>query len=157
MATKFHKFTGVGEWFKIFVPDEYDGAKRWTLNFKPDNLEEWKASGIMLRDVKNNPGWFRPRRDCVKLIKGEAVNFEAPVVVNSEGVEWDSNEMGYIGNGSKVELTIAVFDLTARKGKGHRLEKIRILDLVEYQKPLTENQKEEEKTEPSVAKKKLPF
>jgi len=36
-----------------------------------------------------------------------------------------------IGNGSLVELNVAVFD-TKFKGKGHRLEGIRILDLIEY-------------------------
>lgn len=36
-----------------------------------------------------------------------------------------------IGNGSLVELNVCVFD-TKTKGKGHRLEGIRILDLIEY-------------------------
>ena len=36
-----------------------------------------------------------------------------------------------IGNGSLVELNVCVFD-TKTKGKGHRLEGLRILDLIEY-------------------------
>ncbi len=50
-----------------------------------------------------------------------------------------------IGNGSLVELNVCVFD-TKTRGKGHRLEGLRILDLIEY-KPPTEAPVEEEKPE----------
>lgn len=44
-----------------------------------------------------------------------------------------------IGNGSLVELNVCIFD-TKTKGKGHRLEGIRILDLIEYvPQPKTES------------------
>jgi hypothetical protein len=37
-----------------------------------------------------------------------------------------------IGNGSKVKVSVAVYDTV--KGKGQRLESIQVLDLIEYEK-----------------------
>ena len=156
MATNYHKFTGTGEWFKIFVPDDYNGVKRYTLNFYPDDRQAIKDAGIQLRYDRKTDSYIRPRRDVIKRIKDDLVEFGPPAVINAEGDEWDSTEMGYIGNGTKVELTIAVFD-TKAFGKGHRLEKVRILELVPYEKKETEPQKEERKSEPSTRKTKMPF
>lgn len=159
MATKYHKFTGRGEWFKIFVPDEFPvGQKKYTLNFYPDDRQAIKDAGIQLRYDRKTDSFIRPRRDVFKKIRNEVVEFGPPVVVNKDGEEWNSESMGYLGNGTKVELTIAVYE-TQGFGKGHRLEKVRILDLVPYTKEeaVTEPQKEEQKTEPSVKKVRMPF
>jgi len=155
MATKFYKFTGIGEWFKIFVPDDYNGVKRYTLNFYPDDRQAIIDSGLQLRYDRKTNSFIRPKRDVEKRIKDEIVQFGPPEIVNFANEKWESREMGLIGNGTKVELTIAIFD--TKMGKGHRLEKVRVLDLKTYEKPETEGQKEEKKTEPSVKKSGNPF
>lgn len=149
MATKFYKFTGTGEWFKIFQPDEYLGKSRYILNFYPDDKQAIKEAGIQLRYDRATNSYIRPRREVSKKFKDEIVEFGRPEVVDKDGNEWVSEEMGYIGNGTKVELTISVYD-TKNYGKGHRLEKVRILDLVQYEKSETEPQKEERAAEPTV-------
>jgi hypothetical protein len=97
--------------------------------------------------------YFQLVRPSFKMIKGAIVNFTGPVIedkdgkvivdyVNQEGrrvYSYDNKDKAGItrrgspillGNGSKVEITVAVYDTF--KGKGHRLETIRVLDLIEY-------------------------
>lgn len=163
MATKYLKLKGFIEWAQnLFIPDEYNGAKRYTCSFYPDAEAKAaiKASGLTLEfktNSKNFPGeeYIRPRRDLQKVIKGETVDFGQPVIMNVDRTLAQSDIR--IGNGSKVELEIAVYD--AGRYKGHRLEKVRILELVEYEKPLAAGAAEAQKSEPSVkvVKPKLPF
>lgn len=163
MATVYLKLQGKIEWAQnLFVPDEYNGAKRYTCGFFPDAEAKaaLKASGLGLKfksDSKNFPGeeYVRPRRDLQKLIKGDIVEFGRPVILNADRTVAPSDIR--IGNGSKVEIEIAVYD--AGRYKGHRLEKVRILDLVEYERPMTKGQEEAAKSEPTtkVNKPKLPF
>lgn len=155
MATKFHKFTGVGEWFKIFIPDDYNGVKRYTLNFYPDDKKAIKDSGIQLRYDRATNSYIRPRRELEKRINDKMVEFGRPEIVDKDDTPWDTAEMGYIGNGSRVELTIAVYD-TKGFGKGHRLEKVKILEFIPYEKQETEPQKQERRAEPST-KSRRPF
>ena len=163
MATVYLKLQGKIEWAQnLFVPDEYNGAKRYTCSFFPDAEAKaaLKASGLTLKlkaDSKNFPGeeYIRPRRDLQKVIKGDVVTFDRPPILNADRSLASSDIR--IGNGSKVELEIAVYD--AGRYKGHRLEKVRILDLVEYERPLAAGAAEAAKSEPStkVIKPKLPF
>ncbi len=136
---------------KLWAPDDYEGVRKWTLNFYPDDKEAVKDSGLALRyDTKTN-SYIRPRRDLEKKIKDEIVHFEAPTVLDESGRIWDPEVLGYPGNGSRVEITLSVFD-TRMKIKGHRLEKVRILKNIPYERELTESQKEEAKVEPSLTK-----
>lgn len=163
MSTIYLKLQGKIEWAQnLFVPDEYNGAKRYTCSFYPDDNAKkvLKSSGLTLQyksNSKNFPGeeYIRPRRDLQKLIKGDVVMFDRPEILNKDRTLADPNIK--IGNGSKVEIEIAVFD--AGRFKGHRLERVRILELIEYEKPLTKGQEEASKSEPSVKvnKPKLPF
>jgi len=163
LATQYLKVTGKIEWaHKLFIPDEYNGAKRYICSFFPDkeSKQKIKDSGLKLvykSNSKNFPGeeYVSPRRDLQKLIKGEIVEFGRPRIVNKDYSDIDPNVR--IGAGTQVEMTIAVYD--AGRYKGHRLETVRILDLVTYEKEQTEGQKEAAKSEPTtkVIKPKLPF
>lgn len=87
------------------------------------------------------------------MIKGQPVFFVPPTVYNKDGsvavnyTEGDEVVRSYndpnrkakivrngdpivFGNDSDLEVTVAVFD--TMKGKGQRLESIRIIDLIEY-------------------------
>ncbi len=131
MATKIHRFRGKIAWaHHLFNPDDYKGVKRYTVDFYPEDREAIKASGMQLRYDRDTNSFIRPRREVERKFAEETVQFGPPRILDAAGNAFD----GRIGNGSYAELTIAVFD-TKTFGKGHRLEEVRILDLVEYDRP----------------------
>jgi hypothetical protein len=156
--TVYLKLNGKVEWAQnLFIPDEYSGAKRWTCLFFPDpeSKKKIQESGLRLEFKTNSrsfPGeeYIRPRRDCMKVIKGKTVEFEPPRILNKDGTP--SSER--IGNGTKVQMTLSVFD--AGRFKGHRLEEVRILDLVTYERPEENTAEPEVKTETKGTEVKLP-
>lgn len=135
MATKFYTFKGKVAWAKVHEPDEYLGVKKWKVNFFPENEAEFKSTGVQLR-AKNNTNsnnnvpigtFYALSRPVSKTFGDKVEQFEPPVVFDNEGNKYD----GIIGNGSVVEVRISVYD--TRMGKGHRLEGIKVLELVELE------------------------
>lgn len=130
MATKIIYLTGKAKWAKVRTPDEkYDN---FTIDLFPtkESWGEFKASGMEVRPKRAEEGeYITLRRPNNKLIKNEIVNFGPPKVLNP-GPEETPFE-GLIGNGSTVTVKVAVYD--TMKGKGHRLEAIRVDDLVVYE------------------------
>jgi len=55
-----------------------------------------------------------------------------PTVLKSDDTPWNLEADGLIGNGSKVEVHLAVYDTKRRDIVGTRLDKIKVLDLVRY-------------------------
>lgn len=135
MATKYYDLQGLAHWAKLRRPDEFRGTELWsiTLEMDEDNLNTFKKTGVTsnIRDVGDGKGVIL-RRAKTKLIKGETVTFDPPVVRI-----WDVKEEKYlpfdglIGNGSKVSVNIAVFDTA--NGPGHRMQSVTILDLIPYE------------------------
>lgn len=152
MASKWINVKGFCKWAKVYDPDDYQGAKRWALTFYPDNEDEWaviKKSGLQLRPKEDDLGKFIQLRRPVSKVFGDEVTFFSPPkitgavnvhYVNDEGEEVRQFRKGdkiervgepvLIGNESKVIVNICVYD--TRQGKGHRLEALNVLDLVEY-------------------------
>lgn len=80
------------------------------------------------------------------MIKGTTNEFGGPKIVDKddsvmvEYIKGEDGNGGYvwvrkgtptlIGNGSEVEVTVAVYD--TQMGKGQRLESVKVLDLIEY-------------------------
>lgn len=128
MATNFIYLSGKAKWAKVRTPDEkYDN---YTIDLYPskESWGEFKASGMEVRPKKSEDGEFITlRRPNTKLIKGEVVTFGPPKVLNPDETTFE----GLIGNGSTVTLKVAVYD--TMKGKGHRLEAVRVDDLVVYE------------------------
>lgn len=128
MATKIIYLTGKAKWAKVRTPDEkYDN---FTIDLFPtkESWGEFKASGMEVRPKRSEEGeYITLRRPNNKLIKGEIVTFGPPKVLNPD----ESVFEGLIGNGSTVTLKVAVYD--TMKGKGHRLEAVRVDDLVVYE------------------------
>lgn len=128
----------------------------------PEEWKKFKDSGIqktVKKDVNNahdGADYFNLVRPAFKMIKGGIINFTGPIVEDESGgviVDYTSKMTGkrvysydaskkddverrgspiLVGNGSRVEVSIAVYD--TQKGKGHRFEKVRILDLIEYKR-----------------------
>lgn len=156
------KLRGTISWAKVYEPDTAFGQENYKIDFYPESDLDWKKfkdSGIQKTVKENEQGkFFQLVRPSFKLIKGAIVNFTGPVIEDKDGkvivdyVNKDGNRVySYdnkdkanitrrgspilLGNGSKVEVTVAVYDTF--KGKGHRFEVIRVLDLVEYKRDNT--------------------
>lgn len=135
MATKYYTFVGKAAWPKVKVPDETPWGKKWTIDLYPDadNIALIEESGVGLKPFKGEtfPGetGYRFRRDVSKVINGEMQEFDPPVVTDVNNQPLEAN----IGNGSLVEVNVAVYD--TRKGtgpKGHRMNSIKVIELVPY-------------------------
>lgn len=131
MATQFFYIEGTVNWAKVYEPvlkyqskTEYE----WSLDFKPDNPEEFTATKSQ---KKFRDGFIKLTRDVERNDKdGNKINEEPPKVlirVEEENVPFTS----LIGNGSKAIVKVAVYD--TRMGKGTRLEGLVVLDHVPYE------------------------
>lgn len=119
--------TGIVKWAKVHKPDEK--YQNFSLNLYPDK-DTWAVfaeSGIGVTPKEDDDGKFITlRRPVQKVIKGELVKFGPPAVFDKD--KKDITDL--IGNGSRVTVKVAVFDTI--KGKGHRMEAVRVDDLVKY-------------------------
>lgn len=129
--------TGTLEWaHHLFIPDEYNGVKKWKTNFYPDekSMNALKAAGSKLR-FKDGPfgKYVQLKREVEKVFKAEKgpEALTPPDIRTAEGDKWPDDLS--IGNGSKATVKIEVYP--SRMGNGTRLIGVRIDDLVEYVKP----------------------
>lgn len=155
MATNYYNIRGFIKWAKLYEPDEYLGAKRWIVNFYPKDafqMEKLKESGLGLKISKDEDGeYVRLRRPVKKEIKDNIVIFAPPKItglVNVDYVDQDGNpitsynkgdgkeihmkgEKEPLGNLTEVVVNYSVY--TTAKGNGHRLEGLRVVELVKYE------------------------
>lgn len=144
--TQTYKFTGTAYWAKVYDPDEFRGSKDWKIDVALDDesVALYKRSGIQSKLKETENGLIAKfKRPQVKLIKGVSTLFHGPRVIDKDGnpiVDYEKNEEGtdfvrkgepvLIGNGSKVEVTVNVYETSM--GPGQRMDSIKILDLIEY-------------------------
>lgn len=163
MATKYIKLRGYVIFPMLYKPDEYMDSRFWKVSFQPENdaeLVKLHKSGIKLKARKDDKGHFERdkeyyifKRPCMKMIKGEEVDFMPPWVKDRDGkflvsYDEDGNRVGepvLVGNGSLVEMEVVVYD--AGKFKGSRFNGLRLIDHIEYVPP-EEVEQEEENDEP---------
>lgn len=132
MSTKYINLTGTTKWVNgayggLFEPDPKYGNFVVRLYPDPASWDKFKKSGLRLEPKTDEDGdYVQFRRAEQKLMKKELVNFGRPKVFFKEGVEPTRN----IGNGSTIEVNVAVYD--TREGKGHRLESVKVIELVEF-------------------------
>jgi hypothetical protein len=132
LTTKHFYFTGKASWPKVFSHyyDNYEGQKKWKITLYPDkeSIAALKEAGLRLRAKKDESGTsYTFSRPFTKDINGEIIEFDPPTVLNADNTPF--TEKG-IGNGSTVTLKVSVFD--TRMGKGHRLDTVRVEELVPY-------------------------
>lgn len=177
MATKYQNLKVKLKWAKVYEPDAFMGAENWKVSAYPVDEKEWdkfKATGLELGIKTDADGeYITLRRPTKKLIKDELVVFAPPEITGVVNVTYE-NELGervrqynkgdkvklvtngeqeIIPNGSLAIVNFSYYDTI--KGKGHRLESLRILELAEYiEAPKAEDQAKEEtvvkKDEPKV-------
>jgi hypothetical protein len=165
LATAYTNLKGTIKWAKVYEPDSFAGAENWALCFYPYDGAEWEKfqkTGLQLK-VKDDPDgvsgkFFKLRRPTKKLIRDDLVMFSPPEITGVVNVSYqdpDGNKIRQYNKGEKVTVnrigdpvelgngTLVIVNLSyydTAKGKGHRLENIKVLDLVEYQKAETKTE-----------------
>lgn len=130
MSSKLYYFTGPCKWAKVYEPDDYNGEKKWKIDVFLDknSLKDLKATGCKLKVKEDEDGkkFVTFNRPVVKEIKGEMKDFEPPKVLDK-----DHNPItDLIGNDSTVTVKVQVYD--TQMGPGHRLEAVRVDNLIPY-------------------------
>jgi len=143
MATRKIKLTGIAEWAKVFAENRdmlgfeeayvgCDGACTINLILDEANMALLKASKSMKRGKPDPEG----RGTMVNIIRkfntGYAWQGGPPEVVKADGKPWDYDIDGTIGNGSTVEVIVTVYDTKMKSIVGTRLDKVKVLKLIEY-------------------------
>lgn len=129
MATETFYVSGTVEGFiRLNTPDEkYDN---FYVGIALDDTSKatFAASGMQMKPKASQEGkeFITFRRKNKAIIKDELVKFGPPKVLDK-----DNNPLTkFVGRGSKVTAKVIVYD--TQKGKGHRLDAVRVDELVEY-------------------------
>ena len=130
MASKTYFFTGKANWAKLTKADEKYGYWGLDLVLDKDEWAKFKESGLQLKvnKTKEDEEYVSFRRPVQKVIKDELVDFDPPILVDQDNNIMENRPD--VGNGSTVTCKVLVYDTT--RGKGHRLEGVRIDNLVEF-------------------------
>jgi hypothetical protein len=129
MPTQYLKFSGKCKWAKVRKPDDKYDNFSIQLYMDDKSWETFEVAGLSLIPKEDEDGQYVTfRRPNKKLIKNDVVEFGPPEVVGAEGL---------IGNGSEVTLDVVVYDTI--KGKGHRLNRVTVNNLVKYEHPSEKN------------------
>lgn len=131
MSTQIIYVSGTAKWAKVYQ-DQLDtkfGAERNIVVYPDEaSLIALKSSGSRIEPKEDEEGvYYKFRRDDKGVIKGEEVTFGPPKVIDIENKPFDKK----IGNGSKVTVKLSVYD--TKKGKGTRLEAVRVDEHVPYE------------------------
>ena len=144
MATRKVVLTGIGEWAKVFEDnrdmkgfegawEEFNVACTIDMILDDENMQILRNSKSMKKGTPDPEGRGTRVRLIRKFETGRDWDSGAPVVTKSDGSKWNYEEDGTIGNGSTVQVTLSVYD-TSRKGiVGTRLDRIKVINHVEYQ------------------------
>lgn len=132
MASSYHYLSGTAKWAKLFKPD--DKYKNWQIQVYLDDasMKVFDDSGMTMQKKTDEDGIFVTfRRPEAKVIRDELVKFSPPEVIDGNGNKLEQ----LVGNGSDVTIKVIVYD--TMKGKGHRLEAVKVNKLVPYVKQET--------------------
>lgn len=89
----YHNFTGKIYWAKVFQPEEFRGAVRYTIEFMPKDEAELKRLMSVMNENKKVkeptdtiPGKYTTlSRPAFKIMKGSLVHFTPPVIYDKDG------------------------------------------------------------------------
>jgi hypothetical protein len=134
MSSKQYEFWGETYYAQVFGKGD-EKYKRWKCPVILDNPSQnlFDKSGLQLEPKKTPDGkvFYNFSRPFSKIIKEKLEVFEPPTVIDAQ----DNPFTEALGNGTKVRVQVAVFDTF--KGKGHRLEKVKVMEHVPYSKLIT--------------------
>jgi|TARA_R110000787_G_scaffold89609_4_gene189567 hypothetical protein len=129
-----HILSGVAYWASVINPNTKFDPK-WQIDVcLSDKDAEYaeKKIGLIVKtgkDDNDERGKFVTiKRNCVS---GKGNDIPPPVIVDSQNQPWDGS---LIGNGSKVNVKFKTYDwnYAGKSGIGTDLQKVQVVDLVEY-------------------------
>ena len=130
MPTQTFYFSGEALYPHLNKPDnKFSEPGVWHISVILDEASKaaYAASGIQVKPKDyEGQSYIKFSRPTQKLMRNELVIFEPPAVVDGTGTPVTD----LVGNKSKVTVKVSVFD--TMRGKGHRLESIRVDELVVY-------------------------
>lgn len=134
MAQTTYTFSGPVRWAKVHTTDQKFGKHGIEIQLDEEGLEKYKESGLQGRSSKDGEGYYSFRRDPKQLVWVDGTRQAAgkPHVFDADGYAITD----LIGNGSVCTISVTVYDYdnSFGKGKGHRLEAVRVDELVKYEK-----------------------
>lgn len=142
MGTRKVKLVGTGYWMKLFEDNrdktgfedalvEIGGQTTIDMDLDDANMEKLKKSKSMKRGTPSSENAAMTRVRFTRKWTEQYGGGE-PSVVKADGTKWDYDEDGPIGNGSIVEVTLAVYDTSRKSIVGTRLEKVKVLEHKAY-------------------------
>lgn len=125
--------SGKCKWAKLFKPDtKYDENGIYSIQLYPDadGWDTYKRSGLNVRPKEDEDGKFITlrRKKVVNFGKGDQ-DIGGPEVVDAQNKALET----LVGNDSTVTCKFETYQ--AGKYTGHRLLKVRVDNLVVYEKP----------------------
>lgn len=155
--TKYVKIPGKASWHHIYKPDDYANAETYKFSLVVNQatkelIQKYDLQGEF-KQHESGDEVYTFRRPAEKVILKKFVSFAPPTIYNKDGsvlcaykyngevvqsvdqsVSWDkfepTGEQPLIGHGSDVVLDVCVYDTF--KGKGARLQSVKLIDLIEY-------------------------
>jgi hypothetical protein len=142
MGTRKVKLVGMGYWAKVFEDNrdktgfedalvDIGGQTTIDMDLDDANMEKLKKSKSMKRGTPSSENAAMTRVRFTRKWTEQYCGGE-PSVVKADGTKWDYDEDGPIGNGSTVEVTLAVYDTSRKSIVGTRLEKVKVLEHKAY-------------------------
>lgn len=127
MSTQFYYFTGITKWPKLKTVDEKFGKYQLPLWLNEASWKLFHESKLQLHPKKDADGEY-VKFSCAPETKvGNRTLTFGPVETVDEN---DVPITEHVGNGSTVTAKVEVYD--TRNGKGHRLRKVTVHNLVPY-------------------------
>ena len=149
MATRKVRIEGIAEWAKVFEQnremtgykptpqavgayEECNGACKIDIIMNDENFKRLKASKSMMSGTDDDLGRGKKVTFVRKFETGRDWDSGAPIVLKEDNTRWDYEVVGPIGNGSVVEVTLAVYDIKKYGNTGTRLERVKVIEHNKY-------------------------
>ena len=149
MATRKVKLEGIAEWARVFEEnremtgfkptpqavgayEECNGACKVDIIMNDVNYKKLKDSKSQKEGKVDDLGRGKKVTFVRKFETGRDWDSGAPIVLKEDNTRWDYEVDGPIGNGSIVEVTLAVFDIKKYGNTGTRLEKLKVITHKKY-------------------------
>jgi hypothetical protein len=126
--TEYLYLSGVCKWPRLATPDKDYDNYHVTLYLDEKSMKRFDESGLMLEPKTDEGGTsIKVRRPRTRVFNDELKEFGPPELIDENGYKVDPFKLG---NGSTITVKLAVYP--TKKGKGHRLEKVQVNELVPY-------------------------
>ena len=149
MATRKVRIEGIAEWARVFEQnremtgykptpqavgayEECNGACKIDVIMNDENFKKLKASKSMKSGTDDELGRGKKVTFVRKFETGRDWDSGVPIVLKEDNTGWDYDVDGPIGNGSLVEVTLAVYDIKKYGNTGTRLVRVKVIEHKKY-------------------------